>query len=37
VRVADSVDLEVHSTVRDVHMGDAVRVRIVREPVAVVT
>jgi putative spermidine/putrescine transport system ATP-binding protein len=36
VRVADSVDLEVHSTVRDVHVGDAVRVRITREPVAVV-
>lgn len=36
VRVADSVDLEVHSTARDVHEGDAVRVRVSREPVAVV-
>jgi len=36
VRVAGDVDLELHSTVRDVHAGDPVWVRVTREPVAVV-
>ncbi|HTL97002.1 MAG TPA: ABC transporter ATP-binding protein [Gemmatimonadaceae bacterium] len=36
VRVAGDVDLELHSTVRDVQPGDAVWVRVTREPVAVV-
>jgi len=34
--VAGDVDLELHSTVRDVQPGDTVWVRVAREPVAVV-
>ncbi len=36
VGVAGDVDLELHSTVRDVQPGDTVWVRVTREPVAVV-
>ncbi|HKT06644.1 MAG TPA: TOBE domain-containing protein, partial [Gemmatimonadaceae bacterium] len=36
VRVAGDVDLELHSTVRDVQPGETVWVRVTREPVAVV-
>ncbi len=37
VRVAGDIDLEVHSTVRDVQPGDTVSIRVTREPVAVVS
>jgi len=37
VRVAGDIDLEVHSTVRDVQPGDTVNIRVTREPVAVVS
>jgi ABC-type Fe3+/spermidine/putrescine transport system ATPase subunit len=37
VLLAGQIDVELHSTERAVREGDAVRVRIVREPVAVVS